>query len=88
MNKFMVVATFKPDTNQDDVTAMVPEEGIAANALAAEGILNAVRISTPRDKVWLDVNAEDAEAAIAAVNRLPLVVFWDLEVYQVASPVG
>ena len=84
----MVVATFKAGTNQDDVTAMVPEEGAAAKALATEGILTSVRISTPRDKVWLEVTADDADAAVAAVNRLPMVVFWDLEVYQVASPVG
>lgn len=88
MNRFMVVATFKAGTNQDDVTAMAPEEGVAANALVAEGLLASVRVSTPRDKVFLEVNAEDADAATAAINRLPMVVFWDLEVYQVASPVG
>ena len=88
MNRFMVVATFKPGTDQDKVTAMAPEEGIAAKALADEGLLNSVRVSLARDKVFLEVSAEDADAATAAINRLPMVVFWDLEVYQVNAPVG
>ncbi len=87
MNRYMVVATFKPGTNQDEVTAMAPEEGVAANRLAADGVLNSVRVSMPRDKVFLDITAEDAAAAEAAVNTLPMVVFWDLEIYQVAAPV-
>ena len=88
MNRFIVVATFKPGTDQDKVTAMAPEEGIAAKALADEGLLNSVRVSLARDKVFLEVSAEDADAATAAINRLPMVVFWDLEVYQVNAPVG
>ena len=88
MNRFIVVATFKAGTDQDKVTAMAPEEGIAAKALADEGLLNSVRVSLARDKVFLEVSAEDADAATAAINRLPMVVFWDLEVYQVNAPVG
>jgi muconolactone delta-isomerase len=88
MNRFMVVATFKPGTDQDEVTAMAPQEGAAAKALADEGVLNSVRVSLARDKVFLEVSADDADAATAAINQLPMVVFWDLEVYQVASPVG
>ena len=88
MNRFIVVATFKAGTDQDTVTAMAPEEGIAAKALADEGLLNSVRVSLARDKVFLEVSAEDADAATAAINRLPMVVFWDLEVYQVNAPVG
>jgi hypothetical protein len=83
----MVVATFKPGTDQDEVTAMAPQEGAAANALVADGVLNSVRVSIARDKVFLDLNAEDAAAAEVAVNTLPMVVFWDLEIYQVAAPV-
>jgi hypothetical protein len=88
MNRFMVVATFKPGTDQGAVTAMAPQEGAAAKALADEGVLNSVRVSLARDKVFLEVSADDADAATAAINQLPMVVFWDLEVYQVASPVG
>ena len=88
MNRFMVVATFKPGTDQDAVTAMAPQEGAAAKALADEGILNSVRVSLARDKVFLEVSADDADGATAAINRLPMVIFWELEVYQVSSPVG
>jgi hypothetical protein len=86
MNTFMVVATFKPGTDQDEVTAMAPQENAAATALAAAGTLNGVRISIPRNKVFLEITAEDSAAAEAAINQLPMVVFWDLEIYQVISP--
>ncbi len=84
MNKFMVVCTFRPDMVWDEVTAMVPEEIAAVRILEAEGVLGAVRVSVARDKVFLEVSADDADGARATVQRLPMSKWWDLDVYQVA----
>ena len=86
MDQFMVVANFKPDTSMDEVTAMVPDEMAQVKVLEAEGVLSAVRVSVARDKVFLDVSATDAASAEAAVRRLPMAKFWDLEVFQVHAP--
>ncbi|MDH2903751.1 MAG: hypothetical protein PXZ08_07365 [Actinomycetota bacterium] len=87
MNKYMVVCTFRPDMVWDEVTAMVPEEIAVVKVLEAEGILSAVRVSVARDKVFLEVSADDAAGAMATVQRLPMSKWWDLEPYQIAVPV-
>jgi hypothetical protein len=38
------------------------------------------------DKVFLELSAQDLDMAKAAIARLPMVIFWELEIYQVASP--
>ena len=87
MNKFMVVCTFGPDVVWDEVTAMVPEEMAAVKVLEAEGVLSTVRVSVARDKVFLEVSADDAAEAEATVRRLPMSKWWDLEPFQIAVPV-
>ena len=87
MNKFMVVCTFRSDMVWDEVTAMVPEEMAAVKVLEAEGVLTAVRVSVARDKVFLEVLADDAAGAEATVQRLPMSKWWDLDPYQIAVPV-
>lgn len=87
MNKFMVVCTFRPEMVWDEVTAMVPEEIAAMKVLEAEGVLGAVHVSVARDKVFLEVSAEDAAQAMATVKRLPMSKWWDLGPYQIAIPV-
>jgi hypothetical protein len=42
MDQFMVVATFRPDTVMDEVTAMVPEEMAQVKVLEEERLLSAV----------------------------------------------
>ncbi len=87
MNKFMVVCTFNPNTVWEEITAMVPEEMAAVKVLEAEGVLSAVRVSVARDKVFLEVSADDAAGAKATVQRLPMSKWWDLDPYQIAVPV-
>ena len=87
MNTYMVVCTFAASVPWEQVTAMVAQEQQAAAALRAEGVLAAVRVSVARDKVFLEVLADDADGARAVVNRLPMAVFWGLEVYEIAVPV-
>ncbi len=79
----MVVCTFRPDTVMDEVTAMVPEEMAQVNVLHTEGVLNAIRVTVARDKVFLEISAADAAGAEATVQRLPMSKWWDLEVYQI-----
>ncbi len=79
----MVVCTFRPDTVMDEVTAMVPEEMAQVKVLHTEGVLTAVRVSIARDKVFLEVAADDAAGAKTTVQRLPMSKWWDLEIYQV-----
>jgi len=86
-NQFMVVATFRPDTLMDEVTAMVPDEMAQVKVLEGERVLSTVRVSLARDKVFLEVSAADAAGAEATVQRLPMAKFWDLEVFQVHAPV-
>ncbi len=87
MHTFMVVCTFKPDTVMEEVTAMAPEEMAQAKALRDEGLLSMVRVSVPRDKVFLEVSAPDSAGVIDVVERLPMSRWWDLDVYQIAAPV-
>ena len=86
MNQFMVVATFRSDTVMDEVTALVPEEMAQVKVLEDERVLSTVRISVARDKVFLEVSAADAAGADATVQRLPMAKFWDLEVFEIHSP--
>ncbi len=87
MNKYMVVCSFRPDVVWDEVTAMVPEEMAAVKVLQDEGLLSAVRVSVARDKVFLEITADDAAGANDTVGRLPMSKWWDLDPYQIAVPV-
>ena len=87
MALFMIVCTFAPDTEWDAVSAMVAEEQSAAKALQEEGRLRSVRVSVKRDKVFLEVVAEDESEAATTVRRLPMSQWWELDSYQIASPV-
>ena len=86
MDQFMVVGTFRPDTDMGEVTALVPEEMAQVKVLEGEHVLRAVRVSLARDKVFLEVSAEDAAAAEATVHRLPMAKWWDLEIYEIHTP--
>lgn len=87
MHTFMVVCTFKPETAMDEVTAMASEEMAQAKALREEGLLSMVRVSVPRDKVFLEVSALDSTAVVDVVRRLPMSRWWDLDIYQIAAPI-
>lgn len=83
----MVVCTFRPNTDMDEVATMAPEEMTQAQLLHKEGVLSAVRVSLARDKVFLEISATDTKSCEAAVQRLPMSKWWEIETYQIASPV-
>ena len=79
---FMVVATFKPDTDMADVMAVVAQEQQRVGELKAEGTLGALYLATAaRRTVFLETFAADADGALATISTLPMAAWWDLDVY-------
>ena len=87
MAAFMVVATFKEGTVMDEVFAVVAEEQAQVAALAADGRLGTVQLSLARGTVFIETFADDADAAKATVETLPMAKWWDLDVFPLAPPV-
>lgn len=86
MDTFMVVATFKPDTDFAAVFAVVPEEGSQVEVLTSEGRMGSGHISMPRRTVFLEIFAGDEVAAADTVRTLPMSKWWDLDVYPCPAP--
>ena len=87
MATYMIVCTFEPTTAWEDVTEMVAEEQRVAKDLHDEGRLLNVRVSVKRDKVFLEMVAQNETEAAATVQRLPMSKWWTLEIFQIATPV-
>jgi muconolactone delta-isomerase len=86
MATFIVICTFKPDTNMDDVFAVAAEEMAQVKALEDAGRLGPVKLSLARGTVFLEVFAADAAAAEATVHTLPMAKWWSLDVFPIAAP--
>ena len=87
MKPFMVVATFKPDTNMADVLAVVAEEQARIADLQAEGRIGGLYLATAERKtVFLHVFGEGDDDVVAMVNTLPMAQWWDLDVYPLNPP--
>lgn len=87
MSTFIVVATFIPGTDMSEVFAVVKEEQAQVAALTAAGRIGAVHISMPRQTVFIEAFAEDAEAAEATIRSLPMAQWWTLDTYPTPAPV-
>lgn len=87
MKSFMVMATFRPGTNMDDVLLHVGEERARVAELQSEGKLAAVYLAnTERQAVFLVVNADTVEDATSTVATLPMSAWWDLDVFPLNAP--
>ena len=86
MMTHVVMCTFKPGTVMSDVFAVVEEERAHVAALAAEGRIGSVHLSPERGTVFLEIFADDADAARATAETLPMARWWDLDVFPVAAP--
>jgi len=86
MNAFMMICTFKPGTVMDEVLAVTAEEQAKVRSLQDAGRLGAVRLSLARGTVFLEVFAEDSNAADITVHELPMAKWWDLDTYPLAGP--
>jgi hypothetical protein len=86
MNTFIVVATFKPNTNMQEVFAVVNEERAQVAVLRSAGQLGFVHLSLARSTVFLEILAADETQARAVVNSLPMSRWWDLDLYPTVEP--
>ena len=86
MTTHMVVCTFQPGTVMSEVFAVVEEERAQVAALVADGRMGSVHLSPERGTVFLEVFAEDDDAARSTVETLPMARWWDLDVFPVAAP--
>lgn len=85
MLSFMVVSTFKPFTDMKEVLTVVEEEKAKVLELQNAGRIGSIRLAVPQGKVFLDVFAEDAAEAEAAVRELPMAQWWNIEVFTLSG---
>lgn len=85
MPAFMVICTFKEDTVMNEVFAVVAEEQAQVAALVAAGRVGQVRLSLGRGTVFIEVYADDVDAAATTVRTLPMARWWDLDLYPLGE---
>ena len=86
MNRTMVVATFKPGTNMQEVFGVVREEVAQVERLRAEHRMGSVHISMIRQTVFIEVFADDEEGVRATIATLPMARWFDIDLYPVTLP--
>jgi hypothetical protein len=86
MGTYMVVATFKPDTDMGDVFAVVKDELDQVEVLRAEDRIGSIHISMVRGKTFIEIFAPDESSAEAIVKTLPMSKWWDLDIYPTTPP--
>ncbi len=86
MATFIVLCTFKPDTDMAEVFATAAEEMAAVKVLEAEGRIGTVHLALARGTVFLEIFADDTAAAEATVTTLPMAKWWNLDVFPIAMP--
>lgn len=89
MQAHMVVARFDDGVSMDEVLTVVAEEQARVAELQRDGALGAIYLATAaRRTVFLEVRADNAEAATAVVRTLPMARWWSLDVYPLNGPAG
>jgi len=86
MAVYMVVATFRPGTDMDEVFAVADAERAQVKVLTVEGRLGHIHLAIPHGKVFIEVFADDDAAAEATIMTLPISKWWDLEIYPTMVP--
>ncbi len=85
MSGFMVVATFKPNTDMSEVMAVVEAEKAMVKVLQDAGRIGEIFLAVPKGKVFIEAHGDSDESAEAAVKELPMSAWWDLEVYPLSG---
>lgn len=85
MSDFLVVSTFKADTVMPEVMKVVEEEKLKVKELQEAGRLSQIFLAVPQGKVFIELSAQDSEAAAATVRELPMAKWWDLEVFTLSG---
>lgn len=86
MTTYIVIATFKPNTEMQEVFAVVKEEQAQVVVLRNAGQLGAIHISMVRSTVFLEIFAPDETQAIAIATSLPMSRWWNLDPYPIVEP--
>jgi len=86
MDAFMVVATFKPDTDMTQVFAVVAEEQARVKTLEAEGKVGQIFLSLARGTVFIQTFAASEDEARDTVLTLPMAKWWDLQLFPLGAP--
>ena len=86
MNTYIVVATFKPNTEMQEVFAVVKEEQAQVTVLRSAEQLGAIHISMARGTVFLEIFAPDETQAVAIATSLPMSRWWNLDLYPISAP--
>ena len=87
MEHFMVVCTFKQGTEMSDVFSVVAEEQAKASELQAAGKIGSIYLATlSRGTVFIETFAETVEEATSVVQSLPMSIWWDVDVFPLATP--
>jgi len=87
MDTFIIIATFRPDTDMAEVMSVVAEEQAQVAALTDEGRMGSIHLAMARGTVFLETFAEDEAAAVATVRSLPMSRWWDLDVFATTASV-
>jgi hypothetical protein len=85
MNTSMVVGTFKPNTNMQEVFAVVAEERAQVAVLRSAGQIGSIPLALPRATVFLEIFAPDEPQAVAIVKSLPMSRWWNLDLYPTSE---
>jgi muconolactone delta-isomerase len=86
MATFMVIGQFDPETDLPLMGTVVAEEVAQVQILKSEGRLGSVHISPTRGRVFLEVIGDDAAAAQATVETLPMAKWWEIDIYPTVGP--
>lgn len=88
MKTFIAVAKFKSEATQEDIQKLIPAEQAQAKILQDAGSLGFIKVAMPQRTVFLEVFAESFEEATEVVHSLPLIVLWDVELFETTPPAG
>ena len=86
MNTYIIVATFKPNTEMQAVLAVYKEEQAQVATLRSAGQLGAVHVSMARGTVFLEIIAADETQAVAVATSLPMSRWWNLDTFPTMEP--
>jgi muconolactone delta-isomerase len=82
--RFMLKLTFNQSPSEE-IMALIPAEQRRGEELAEQGIREAVYIAADRSAVWTIWNCDSREDLEEVAKTLPLYIFWNIEVTQLAD---
>ena len=68
------------------MNSVIAEEVAQVQVLRAEGRRGSLHLSPLRGRVFMEVFAEDQDAARTTVQTLPMAKWWDIDIYPTVAP--